>query len=167
MIHEEVVDSLTMSELQDACNSRGMGVYGLNENRLKQQLIQWLDLSLNKRVPPLLLLLSRGFSFSPNIPTSDLLKESNPEFWQHVYGHGIIDDDAKLKAGKEDIFVLTIVIYLFMLKGFPQRNAIGKAYDNITYNLVDKAVLTDKIEIEVPPLLILFSRACGGFGCIF
>ncbi|XP_015371474.1 PREDICTED: LETM1 and EF-hand domain-containing protein anon-60Da, mitochondrial-like [Diuraphis noxia] len=76
MIQKEGVDSLTLSELQEACKSRGMGAYGLTENRLKQQLTQWLDLSLNERVPPLLLLLSRAFSLTSNIPTNDLLKNT-------------------------------------------------------------------------------------------
>lgn len=47
MIQREGVDSLMMSELQDARKSRGMGACELNDNCLKQQLTQWIDLSLN------------------------------------------------------------------------------------------------------------------------
>lgn len=61
MIQKEGIDSLTLSELQEACNSRGMVVYGLTEEHLKQQLTQWLDVSHNGTVPPLLNLYSRVF----------------------------------------------------------------------------------------------------------
>lgn len=111
MIRKEGVDSLTLSELQEACKSRGMGAYGLTENHLKQQLTQWIDLSLNERVPPLLLLLSRAFSLTPNIPTNDVLKKT---ICALPYGVGVsteadlcerdgaINNKAKLIATKEE-----------------------------------------------------------------
>lgn len=51
-----------------------MRAYGLPENRLKDQLSQWLDLSLNKRVSPSLLLLSRALMIPETVPISDKLK---------------------------------------------------------------------------------------------
>lgn len=51
-----------------------MRAYGLPENRLKDQLSQWLDLSLNKKVPPSLLLLSRALMIPETVPMSDKLK---------------------------------------------------------------------------------------------
>lgn len=59
MIQKEGINSLTQSELQSACRARGMRALGVSEERLKAQLSQWLDLSLVKRVPPSLLLLSQ------------------------------------------------------------------------------------------------------------
>lgn len=88
-----------------------MGAYGLTENRLKQQLTQWLDLSLNERVPPLLLLLSRAFSLTPNIPTYDLLKKGISALPNCVGAlteadlcerDGAIDNKAKLKVIEEE-----------------------------------------------------------------
>lgn len=111
MIQKEGVDSLTLSELQQACKSRGMRAYGLTEKRLRQQLIQWLDLSLNEKVPPSLLLLSRAFSFTDNIPTSDLLKKAISALPDSVgvstkadlgEREGTIDNKAKLEAIKEE-----------------------------------------------------------------
>ncbi|CAI6355080.1 unnamed protein product [Macrosiphum euphorbiae] len=111
IIQKEGVDSLTLSELQEACKSRGIGAYGLNENRLKQELTQWLDLSLNERVPPLLLLLSRAFSLTPNIPTNDLLKKGISALPNCVGASteadlcerdGAIDNKAKFKAIEEE-----------------------------------------------------------------
>jgi LETM1 and EF-hand domain-containing protein 1 len=111
MIHKEGVDSLTLSELQQACKARGMRAYGLTEKRLRQQLTQWLNLSLNEKVPPSLLLLSRAFSFTENIPTSDLLKKAISALPDSVgvstkadisERDGAIDNKAKLEAIKEE-----------------------------------------------------------------
>jgi len=65
---------LTRAELQQACRVRGMRAYGLPEGRLREQLSQWLDLSLNKKVPPTLLLLSRALMIPEATPMSDKLK---------------------------------------------------------------------------------------------
>jgi len=111
MIQKEGIDSLSLSELQQACKSRGMRAYGLTEKRLRQQLTQWLDLSLNEKVPPSLLLLSRAFSFTENIPTSDLLKKAISVLPDSVgvtteadlgEREGAIDNKAKLEAIKEE-----------------------------------------------------------------
>lgn len=74
LIEKEGIDSLTRSELQQACRARGMRAYGLPESKLREQLSQWLDLSLNKKVPPSLLLLSRALMVPETIPMSDKLK---------------------------------------------------------------------------------------------
>lgn len=111
MIQKEGVDSLTFSELQQASKIRGMRAYGLTEERLRQQLTQWLNLSLNEKVPPSLLLLSRAFSFPENIPTSDLLKKAISALPDSVgvstkadlgERDGTIDNKAKLDAIKEE-----------------------------------------------------------------
>lgn len=74
LIQKEGVDSLTVTELQNACKARGMRAYGLSEEQLRKQLNQWLDLSLNQKVPPSLLLLSRALMLPETIPTEDKLK---------------------------------------------------------------------------------------------
>lgn len=74
MIQKEGINALNLSEVQQACRSRGMRAYGLSEERLRSQLSQWLDLSLNEKVPPSLLLLSRALMLPEAIPTSDKLK---------------------------------------------------------------------------------------------
>ncbi|KAJ8920446.1 hypothetical protein NQ315_005314 [Exocentrus adspersus] len=74
MIQKEGVDSLTLGEVQQACRARGMRAYGLTEERLRSQLRQWLDLSLNEKVPPSLILLSSALMLPETIPTSDKLK---------------------------------------------------------------------------------------------
>uniref|UniRef100_F1KUQ5 LETM1 and EF-hand domain-containing protein 1 n=1 Tax=Ascaris suum TaxID=6253 RepID=F1KUQ5_ASCSU len=68
------VDSLSISELQAACRARGMRSLGMSEQRLKDQLKQWLELSLNDKVPPSLLLLSRTIYLPEDITFTDRLK---------------------------------------------------------------------------------------------
>lgn len=74
MIEKEGIEALNLMELQQACRARGMRAYGVPEKRLRSQLAQWLDLSLNKKVPPSLLLLSRALMLPETIPTEDKLK---------------------------------------------------------------------------------------------
>ena len=74
LIEKEGVESLTRAELQQACRARGMRAYGMPENKLREQLSQWLDLSLVKKVPPSLLLLSRALMVPEATPMSDKLK---------------------------------------------------------------------------------------------
>ncbi|XP_050348594.1 mitochondrial proton/calcium exchanger protein [Nymphalis io] len=74
MIAKEGVDSLNFGELQQACRSRGMRAYGVSEERLRKELRNWLDLSLNEKVPPSLLLLSRALMVPEHVPTTYKLK---------------------------------------------------------------------------------------------
>jgi len=74
VIQKEGIESLTPAELQQACRARGMRAYGMSEDALRMQLAQWLELSLEKKVPPSLLLLSRALLLPDRIPTSDQLK---------------------------------------------------------------------------------------------
>lgn len=69
MIVKEGIDKLSVAELQNANQERGMPAYGLSEERLVAQLGEWIDLSLNYKVPPSLLLLSRTlYSIDTLIP---------------------------------------------------------------------------------------------------
>lgn len=82
MISKEGVLSLTVPELQQACRARGMRALGVAEDRLRSQLEQWLELSLNEQIPPSLLLLSRVLYLPENITPTDQLKatiQSLPE----------------------------------------------------------------------------------------
>ncbi|RIA89627.1 LETM1-like protein [Glomus cerebriforme] len=64
MIMAEGVDSLTIPELQHACQSRGIRTIGVSPARLRSELSQWLELHLDYKVPSTLLILSRAFSFA-------------------------------------------------------------------------------------------------------
>jgi hypothetical protein len=45
IMHEGGVDTLTVERLMEACRERGMRAMGMSEQRLRQQLTQWLELS--------------------------------------------------------------------------------------------------------------------------
>jgi len=61
MIRSEGIDSLSTEELQNACSARGMRSLGISVDRMKLNLKQWLELSLDQEIPASLLLLSRTF----------------------------------------------------------------------------------------------------------
>lgn len=63
MIQSEGIESLSEAELRQACRDRGkLGLLSVEE--MRQQLRDWLDLSLNHSVPSSLLILSRAFTVS-------------------------------------------------------------------------------------------------------
>nr|XP_010912753.1 mitochondrial proton/calcium exchanger protein [Elaeis guineensis]XP_010912754.1 mitochondrial proton/calcium exchanger protein [Elaeis guineensis]XP_010912755.1 mitochondrial proton/calcium exchanger protein [Elaeis guineensis]XP_029118429.1 mitochondrial proton/calcium exchanger protein [Elaeis guineensis] len=63
LIQAEGVESLSEEELRQACRERGyLGL--LSTEEMRQQLRDWLDLSLNHSVPSSLLILSRAFILS-------------------------------------------------------------------------------------------------------
>lgn len=109
VIQKEGIDSLTVSELQAACRARGMRALGVSEIRLKSQLLQWLDLSLNEKVPPSLLLLSRALYLPDSDVTSDQLKVTIASLPESVVAQtrdaisqrrGKIDNEARILALK-------------------------------------------------------------------
>ncbi|XP_034685889.1 mitochondrial proton/calcium exchanger protein-like [Vitis riparia] len=66
LIQAEGVESLSEAELREDCRERGMlGLRSVEE--MRQQLRDWLDLSLNHSVPSSLLILSRAFTVSGKV----------------------------------------------------------------------------------------------------
>ncbi|XP_056125006.1 mitochondrial proton/calcium exchanger protein isoform X5 [Rhinichthys klamathensis goyatoka] len=74
LIADEGVDSLNVKELQSACRVRGMRALGVTEERLREQLKQWLELHLNQHIPTSLLLLSRAMFLPDTLSPADQLK---------------------------------------------------------------------------------------------
>ncbi|KAJ4830254.1 hypothetical protein Tsubulata_021217 [Turnera subulata] len=73
MIQAEGVESLSEAELRQACRDRGLlGLLSVEE--MRQQLRDWLDLSLNHSVPSSLLILSRSFSVSGKVRPEDAMQ---------------------------------------------------------------------------------------------
>nr|GAT47238.1 MRS7 family protein [Mycena chlorophos] len=62
-IDSEGVDELSTSELQQACQSRGIRTGGLSPARLREELSTWIHLHLHNRVSGVLLILGRAFHF--------------------------------------------------------------------------------------------------------
>ncbi|XP_069488237.1 mitochondrial proton/calcium exchanger protein [Ambystoma mexicanum] len=73
LIAEEGVDTLSVKELQAACRARGMRALGVTEERLREQLKQWLELHLNQEIPTSLLILSRALYLPDTLSPADQL----------------------------------------------------------------------------------------------
>uniref|UniRef100_A0A8C4IHS5 Mitochondrial proton/calcium exchanger protein n=1 Tax=Dicentrarchus labrax TaxID=13489 RepID=A0A8C4IHS5_DICLA len=74
LIADEGVASLNVNEVQAACRVRGMRSLGVTEERLREQLSQWLELHLNQQIPTSLLLLSRAMFLPDTLSPADQLK---------------------------------------------------------------------------------------------
>ncbi|XP_041669437.1 mitochondrial proton/calcium exchanger protein isoform X4 [Cheilinus undulatus] len=74
LIAEEGVESLNVNEVQAACRVRGMRSLGVTEERLREQLGQWLELHLTQQIPTSLLLLSRAMYLPDTLSPADQLK---------------------------------------------------------------------------------------------
>ena len=64
MISSEGVDSLTMTELIQVCQSRGIRTLGVSPAVMRAELSQWIELNLIHQIPSSLLILSRAFMLS-------------------------------------------------------------------------------------------------------
>ncbi|KAE8694917.1 pentatricopeptide repeat-containing protein [Hibiscus syriacus] len=73
LIQAEGVDSLSEAELREDCRERGM-LGALSVEEMRQQLRDWLDLSLNHAVPSSLLILSRAFTVSGKLKPEDAVR---------------------------------------------------------------------------------------------
>ncbi|CAL1703648.1 unnamed protein product [Somion occarium] len=67
LIDLERVDTLSTSELQAACQSRGIRTTGISPARLREELTTWIDLHLHNRVSGVLLILARAFQFDQKL----------------------------------------------------------------------------------------------------
>lgn len=63
LIDAEGVDELSTSELQAACQSRGIRTTGISPSRLREELNTWINFHLHNRVSGVLLVLGRAFNF--------------------------------------------------------------------------------------------------------
>ncbi|XP_052172417.1 uncharacterized protein LOC127788315 isoform X2 [Diospyros lotus] len=73
LIQAEGVESLSEAELREDCRERGMlGLLSVEE--MRQQLHDWLDLSLNHSVPSSLLILSRSFTVSGKLKPEEAVQ---------------------------------------------------------------------------------------------
>jgi LETM1 and EF-hand domain-containing protein 1, mitochondrial len=111
MIQKEGIDALNLEELQSACRARGMRAFGISEERLKIQLQEWINLSLNEKVPPSLLLLSRALMMPENIEVGEKLKATLAQLPETIGTQtksrigemeGKIDNKTKIEIIKEE-----------------------------------------------------------------
>ncbi|CAI9108437.1 OLC1v1008026C1 [Oldenlandia corymbosa var. corymbosa] len=75
LIQSEGVDSLSEAELREDCMERGIVVQDSVED-MRQQLRDWLDLSLNHSVPSSLMILSRAFAVSGKVKPEEAVRNT-------------------------------------------------------------------------------------------
>ena len=63
VISTEGVDNMSQSELVSACQNRGIQTSNLSEDRLREELQQWIDLHLRNKISGTLLVLSKAFNY--------------------------------------------------------------------------------------------------------
>lgn len=149
VISREGVNTLDLWELQQACKARGMRAYGLTKERMQTQLQEWIDLSLNEKVPQTLLLLSRAVSISDDSFTTDKLKETLRVLPDSVANQtkaaigereGKIDNKVKLEIIKEEVRKIQEE------REEEREEAKAKAEKDV---LLDKAKMVDDISAEL------------------
>lgn len=99
-IEEEGVESLSLSELTNACSSRGIQTNNVSPARLKDDLNIWLDLRLKKKIPSTLLILASVYTYGNMDTYYDALVQvlrSIPDQVYDVTKSEVEDDDLKLK----------------------------------------------------------------------
>lgn len=71
VINAEGVETLSRHELQSACQSRGIQTLNLEEDQLKEEIKQWIDLHLHQKISGTLLVLSKAFNYVARAPGSE------------------------------------------------------------------------------------------------
>lgn len=164
-IQREGVGLLTQEELQNACRARGMRAYGVPKDRLQTHLKQWLDLSLNEKVPPSLLLLSRAFMLPETTPTSEILKQTISELPETVAVsakaaideiEGNIDNKTKLLVLKEQERKIKEekAEYLEEKQRIEKEKKL-KEQERTQKEAADTELLTDKAEVLIDKAKVL------------
>lgn len=110
LIKAEGLSSLSLIELKQAVAARGMSSYGPRKE-LEALMEEWLDLSLNQKVPTALLILSRAYRMLPHQHPDELLRATLTKVPEKVleevqsdveFAHGEDPLQAKLDRLKEE-----------------------------------------------------------------
>lgn len=102
-IDYEGVESLSVSELQSACSSRGIKTVDISPARLRDDLKIWLDLRLRQKIPSTLLILSSVYTYGESSDASNYydaliqVLRSIPDQVYDVTKSEVASDDVKLR----------------------------------------------------------------------
>ena len=118
----EGVDTLNKEELRDAATARGMRSIGLTEEGLRTQLEQWLELSVTKSVPVVMLILSRALALHGTSQASGsperLLEKSLAALGESVV------NEAVLSGATEDSKDAAIRLRTLQLQAVEHQNTL-------------------------------------------
>ncbi|XP_047201381.1 mitochondrial proton/calcium exchanger protein isoform X2 [Girardinichthys multiradiatus] len=144
LIAEEGVESLSVNEVQAACRVRGMRSLGVTEERLREQLSQWLELHLNQQIPTSLLLLSRAMYLPDTLSPADQLKttlQTLPE---------IMTKEAQLKVAEMELSKVdnkTKVETMLQEEAAIRQDTKDREMERLA-DAAEKAAREDELELE-------------------
>ncbi|CUM67847.1 uncharacterized protein PRCAT00005556001 [Priceomyces carsonii] len=147
-IDYEGVDSLTVPELQTACQQRGIKTVDVSPARLREDLSTWLDLRLRQKIPSTLLILSSTYTYgehSASIETYyDALLAVLSSIPDEVYNVAKLElsDDSKLKLN-----MLKEQDEMINEENLREKDTVTKVKDNIHLDEFEDAA-TEGMKIE-------------------
>jgi hypothetical protein len=94
----EGVENLTQAELEEACRDRGMPDFNHDIEALRLNYQQWLDLSMNKKIPTTLLIMSRAFTYHQMVPAKEKEEPQEAAAWESEEAA----EASRAKRSKED-----------------------------------------------------------------
>lgn len=87
----EGIDGLTKDELRVACQERGMRSVGLSRRGYERLLTQWLNLSVSKKVSPILLLLSGALNITAEVERVEAIEQTVISLDDAVIEEAVLD----------------------------------------------------------------------------
>ncbi|XP_004492874.1 uncharacterized protein [Cicer arietinum] len=133
LIKEEGVESLSEAELRQACRDRGLlGLRSVKE--MRQQLNDWLDLSLNHSLPSSLLILSRAFSISGKVKPEEAVQatlSSLPDEVVDTVGVAALPSGDPVSETKRKLEYLEMQEELIKEEEDKEEEELAKATDSI------------------------------------
>jgi LETM1 and EF-hand domain-containing protein 1 len=80
----EGCDELSTADLQHACQSWGIRMYGVSPAHLRDDLQTWINLHLNERISGVLLILGRAFEFNCKLGEEESSRAAVVRSFKHV-----------------------------------------------------------------------------------
>lgn len=118
----------------------------MSEIRLKSQLLQWLDLSLDEKVPPSLLLLSRALYLPDTVPAAEQLQATIASLPESVATH--TRDAISQKRGKVDYEARIETLRLEQAK-IRQERLENTSVSNSEYLTIVEAAVLEKALLSI------------------
>ncbi|EEB06751.2 inner membrane protein [Schizosaccharomyces japonicus yFS275] len=145
-IYIEGITSLSVPELLNACNSRGIRTHGQSTASLREELSVWLDMRLVHGIPSAILMLSNAFSYGFAEDTFesrwDALMDTLASLPDELYHETVVDMPSQDVSNKQRLEVLR-----------EQEELIEEEAEHETSNPADakRRAADDKADTIVPP----------------
>ncbi|EPY51761.1 inner membrane protein [Schizosaccharomyces cryophilus OY26] len=109
-IYIEGINSLSVPELFNACNSRGIRSQGLSPAKLRDELSVWLDMRIKHGIPSVILMLSNAFSYGYHEGTYesrwDALQDTLASIPDELYHETVVDMPSEEVSNKQRLEIL-------------------------------------------------------------